>query len=162
VLVVDPARPADAEDIAAIYNEAIAERSATFETRARSRAEIVGRIEESRLPFLVARHGGAVVGWAALSPYSDRPAYAGVAECSVYVAPTARGRGIGTRLVEAVAEAAKQEGIYKLLGKLFMTNIASVKLVERGGFRTVGIHQRHGRLDGEWRDVLLVERLLEE
>ena len=159
---MEPARPADAEEIAVIYNAAIAERSATFETRARSAAEIARRIEGSRLPFLSARQGNTVVGWTALGPYSDRPAYAGVAECSVYVAPAARGQGIGTRLIEAVSEAAKQQGIHKLLGKLFPTNVASVKLVERCGFRTVGVHRRHGRLDGEWRDVLLVERLLGE
>jgi L-amino acid N-acyltransferase YncA len=162
VITVDGAQLADADRIAAIYNEAIAERSATFETRVRSPAEVARRIEESKLPFLAAREEDDVVGWAALSPYSDRDAYAGVAECSVYVAPAARGRGIGTRLVEAISEAARREGIHKLLGKLFETNAASVKLVERCGFRTVGVHRRHGKLDGEWRSVLLVELLLEE
>jgi L-amino acid N-acyltransferase YncA len=162
MITVALARPADGEEIAAIYNEVIAERSATFETRPRSPAEIARRIEDRRLPFLVARDGDAIVGWAALNPYSDRDAYAGVAECSVYVAADARGRGIGTRLVNAIGEAAKHQGIHKLLGKLFMTNLASVRLVERCGFRPVGVHRRHGKLDGEWRDVLLVERLLDE
>jgi RimJ/RimL family protein N-acetyltransferase len=78
------------------------------------------------------------------------------------VAPAARRRGVGTRLVEAVVEAARRQDIYKLVGKVFTTNAASMKLVERCGFRKVGVHRRHGRLDGEWRDVLLVERLLDE
>lgn len=161
-LTIESAAPADAEAIAALYNDAIEERSATFETRHRSAGEMAERIEGTELPFLVARDGEAVIGWGALAPYSDRPVYAGVAEASVYVAAAARGRGVGTRLVEAVAEAARRKGIHKLLGKLFMTNVASVRLVERCGFRTVGVHVRHGRLDGEWRDVLLVERLLDE
>jgi L-amino acid N-acyltransferase YncA len=161
-LTVQPAAPTDAEAIAAIYNGAIEERSATFETRPRSPDEIAHRIETSTLPFLVARDADALAGWAALSPYGDRAVYAGVAEASVYVVPAARGRGIGSRLVEAIAEAARAQGIHKLLGKIFMTNAASMRLVERCGFREVGVHRRHGRLDGEWRDVLLVERLLDE
>jgi L-amino acid N-acyltransferase YncA len=159
---VRSAAPADAEAIAAIYNDTIDERSATFETRHRSPDEIAQRIEVSALPFLVVREAEAVVGWAALSPYSDRAVYAGVAEASVYVVPAARGRGIGTSLVEAIADAGRGQGIHKLLGKIFMTNAASMRLVERCGFREVGVHRRHGRLDGKWRDVLLVERLLDE
>jgi L-amino acid N-acyltransferase YncA len=159
---VVPATPADAEPVADIYSGAIEERSATFETSPRSPAEIAERIADSALPFLVARDEGSVVGWGALAPYSDRAVYSGVAEASVYVAPAARGRGVGSRLVEALAEAGRRQGIHKLLGKIFETNAASVTLVERCGFRTVGAHRRHGRLDGEWRDVVLVERLLDE
>ncbi len=157
---VAPAGRGDADAIAAIYTGAIEERSATFETRGRTPEEIAERIETSTLPFLVARDDGAVVGWAALAPYSDREVYAGVTEASVYVAPDARGRGVGTRLAEALADAGRRQGIHKLLGKIFETNTASVRLVERCGFRTVGVHRRHGQLDGEWRDVVLVELLL--
>ena len=159
-VAIGAAAPADAVAVADIYNRAIEERSATFETRPRAPEEIAARIEGSTLPFLVARDEGAVVGWGALAPYSERAVYAGVAEASVYVAPAARGRGIGTALVEAIADAARAQDIHKLLGKIFMTNTASVRLVERCGFRTVGVHRRHGRLDGEWRDVVLVELLL--
>lgn len=159
-LTIGPAKAADAEAIAEIYNAAIEERSATFETRPRPVEEIAKRIESSDLPFLVARRDGAVIGWAALAPYSEREVYAGVAEASVYVAPEARGQGVGTGLVEALTEAARLQGIHKLLGKIFESNSASVRLVERSGFRTVGTHLRHGRLDGEWRDVVLVELLL--
>jgi L-amino acid N-acyltransferase YncA len=161
-LTIAPAVPADAGTIADIYNGAIEERSATFEIRPRSADEMARRVEASTRPFLVARDEGAVVGWGALASYSDRAVYSGVAEASVYVAPAARGRGVGTRLVEAVVEAARRRDIYKLVGKVFTTNAASMKLVERCGFRKVGVHRRHGRLDGEWRDVLLVERLLDE
>jgi L-amino acid N-acyltransferase YncA len=161
-LVIEPAGAADAEAIAAIYNGAIDEHSATFETRHRSAAEMAARVEQATLPFLVARNVDAVIGWGALSPYSDREVYAGVAEASVYVAEAARGRGVGTQLVEAVADAGRARGVHKLLGKIFTANEASVKLVERCGFREVGVHRRHGRLDGRWRDVLLVERLLDD
>jgi phosphinothricin acetyltransferase len=157
---IEPAAAADARAVADIYNGAIEERSATFETRPRPVEEIAKRIESSDLPFLVARRDGAVIGWAALAPYSEREVYAGVAEASVYVAPEARGQGVGTGLVEALTEAARRQGIHKLLGKIFESNSASVRLVERSGFRTVGTHLRHGRLDGEWRDVVLVELLL--
>ncbi|MFL5866362.1 MAG: arsinothricin resistance N-acetyltransferase ArsN1 family A [Thermoleophilaceae bacterium] len=160
--MIEPAAPADARPIAEIYNRAIEERSATFETRPRPAEEIAERIAQTQLPFVVARDDGAVIGWGALSPYSEREVYAGVAEASVYVAESARGRGVGTRLVEAVADAAASHGMHKLLGKIFMTNEASMRLVEKCGFRRVGVHRRHGRLDGEWRDVLLVERLLDE
>jgi phosphinothricin acetyltransferase len=102
------------------------------------------------------------VGFSALTPYSDRPVYAGVANCSIYVAGAARRRGIGTRLADAIAEDAGTQGFYKLVGRLFTTNEASMALVKHCGFREVGIHRRHGRLDGEWRDVLVVERLVGE
>jgi L-amino acid N-acyltransferase YncA len=150
----------DAAAIARIYNAGIRERTSTFETRERRPDEIAERIDAGSHPFLVAELDGHVTGWAAASEYSDREVYAGVAECSVYVAPEARGRGVGTALLEALAEEAERRGLYKLTGKLFTSNEASMRLVQRGGFRVVGTHQRHGRLDGEWRDVILVERSL--
>ena len=103
-----------------------------------------------------------VVGWAATAPYSTREVYAGVAEASVCVLRAARGRGVGTALANALAEQAGRRGLHKLLGKLFVDNEASRRLVARCGFREVGVHVRHGRLDGEWRDVVVVELLLGE
>ncbi len=97
----------------------------------------------------------------AIPSYSPRPCYAGIGEASVYVAPEARGRGVGTALAETLAGEAEGNDLHKLLGKLFTDNVASIRLVERCGFSSVGIHRRHGRLDGEWRDVLVVERLLD-
>ena len=105
---------------------------------------------------------GAVVGWGRLSPHSSRDCYAGVAEGSVYVRASERGRGLGGALVAALRDEAEQAGIHKLLGKLFTDNAPSRRLVARHGFREVGTHLRHGRLDGEWRDVVLVELLLGE
>lgn len=149
----------DAPAVAAIYNEGIAGRDATFETRPRRPEELASRIA-GPLPAVVAELDAVLVGAAWLAPYSEREAYVGVAECSVYVRREARSRGIGTALLEALAAAAAEAGLHKLLGKLFPTNEASVRLVARCGFREVGLHLRHGRLEGEWRDVLLVERLL--
>ena len=84
--------------------------------------------------------------------------YAGVGEVSVFVTERARGRGLGTALLEALQHQAAQLGYWKLLGKLFPGNAASEAMVRRCGWRDVGLHERHSRLDGEWRDVLLVER----
>ena len=151
----------DADAICGIYNAALAERGSTFETEPRTASDFGGRIDDARFPFLVADAGQGVVGWAGLASYSDRPCYAGIAECSVYVAADARGRGVGTSLTESLAQAAEDNGFHKLIGKLFTDNAASIRLVERCGFSSVGLHRRHGRLDGEWRDVLVVERLLD-
>jgi phosphinothricin acetyltransferase len=157
---VRAAEPPDAPRIAAIHAEAIAERQSTFDTHAPPVAELVERMTAPNHLLLVAERAGAVVGWAAAAPYSTRPAYAGIAECSIYVTATARGAGVGSRLAEELATTADRRGLHKLLGKLFPANEASRRLVERCGFRTVGVHIRHGQLDGEWRDVVLVERLL--
>lgn len=109
------------------------------------------------LPLLVAEAGGTVVAWARATPYSTQTYYAGVAEASIYVDPGHRGDGTGSALMGALAAAAEEAGIYKLVGKVFTDHRASRALVARHGFREVGVHLRHGRLDGEWRDVLLVE-----
>jgi L-amino acid N-acyltransferase YncA len=157
------ARPAlldDAEAMCAIYNAAISERSATFETKPRSATDFETRIRDDRFPLLVSDGDEGVLGWAGVASYSARPCYAGVGECSVYVAPSARGRGVGTALTEALAVEAGLGGFHKMVGKLFTDNLASTRLVERCGFQPVGVHRRHGQLDGAWRDVLVVERLL--
>ena len=154
------ARADDAAAIADIYNVGIRERTSTLETREREPAEIAARLGSDRHPFLVAELDGRVAGWAAASEYSGRDVYAGVAECSVYVDPVLRGRGVGAALLEALANECARRGLHKLIGKLFATNEPSIRLMERGGFRVVGTHVRHGLLDGEWRDVILVERSL--
>jgi L-amino acid N-acyltransferase YncA len=160
-LVVRRASATDAEPICAIYNTAIAERGSTFETEPRSAEDFESRVADDRFPLLVGEIGGGVIGWAGLASYSSRPCYAGIGECSVYVAAEARGRGVGTALAEALAAAAEGRGFHKLIGKLFTDNAASIRLVERCDFLSVGLHRRHGRLDGTWRDVLVVERLLD-
>jgi phosphinothricin acetyltransferase len=160
-MTIRPARAEDAEQVAAIYNHGIEERQATFETRTRRPAEIQGWLEEGR-PFLVATDddGTTILGFARISPYSVRQAYAGVAEQSVYVSPDARGGGIGVQLLNALASAAEHAGYYKLTSRVFTTNAASLALHRKAGFTEVGVQRRHGRLDGEWKDTMLVERLL--
>jgi L-amino acid N-acyltransferase YncA len=160
VQAVRNARPEDCEAIARIYNEAIAERRSTFETGERSPADIKKWLESNGHPLLVAVDGGAVAGWARISAYSERACYAGIGEASVYVRASQRGRGIGGALASALRREAARAGFHKLVGKLFLDNDASRRLVERHGFREVGVHRRHGTVDGKWRDVLMVELLL--
>jgi L-amino acid N-acyltransferase YncA len=156
------ATPADVPALTAIYNEGIAGREATFETGPRAPHDIAGWLEEG-LPFVVAEGpGGEVEGFARVSEYSDRCVYRGVGEHGVYVAGAARGRGVGRTLLLALSDAAERAGYYKLTSRIFTTNAASRAVHLAAGFEEVGIQRRHGRLDGEWRDCVLVERLLGE
>jgi L-amino acid N-acyltransferase YncA len=160
--LIRAATPADAEAIAALYNQGIAEREATFETRPREPSEIAEWFEPD-LPFLVAENDSArVVGFARISPYSDRCVYEGVGEHGVYVDRAARGRGVGRRLLEELAREAERRGMYKLTSRVFTTNAASLAAHRAAGFEEVGVQRRHGKLDGEWKDCVLVERLLGE
>jgi L-amino acid N-acyltransferase YncA len=158
---IRPAASGDAAAIAAIYNAGIEGGGATFDTERKTEADVTGWLEDWR-PVLVAVESSAVVGWARAAPYSPKAYYDGVAEASIYIDPGHRGRGTGSALMAAVAEAAERAGIYKLIGKLFAGHEASRALVARHGFREVGVHRRHGRLRGEWRDVILVELPLGE
>jgi phosphinothricin acetyltransferase len=152
-------RAMTAEDwpaVEAIYAEGIATGHATFETTTPSWDEFDrGRHRDHRF---VAVEDGAVLGWAALSPTSSRPCYAGVAEHSVYVASAARGRGVGHVLMEALLESADAGGIWTIQTNIFPENAASLALHERVGFRVVGRRERIAQLDGAWRDTLLLER----
>jgi len=158
---VRPARAGDGARIAEIYNDGIEDRVATFETRTRDAAEVEEWLSGS-LPVLVAEADGAIVGFARVSPYSDRCVYDRVGEHGVYVAREARGRGVGRALLDALARAAEDAGLYKLTARIFTDNGASLAAHRAAGFREVGVQRRHGRLDGEWRDCVLVERLLGE
>jgi L-amino acid N-acyltransferase YncA len=161
VPAIRAARPADVEAVAEIYNEGIATRLATFETEPRSASDIEDWLAAgARLPLLVAEEDDRVLGWARIMPYSDRSVYAGVGEVSIFVTAAARGRGIGRALLEALQRRAAELGYWKLLGKLFTANAASAALLRSCGWREVGMHHKHSRLDGEWRDVLLAERVL--
>ena len=145
----------DWDDVARIYAEGIAT-LATFETEVPSWEQW----DRAHLPGhrLVARDEGRVVGWAALAPVSPRCVYAGVAEVSVYVAADARGRGIGTALLAALVKSSEAGGVWMLEAGILPENEASVRMHERCGFRVVGRRERLGRMRGEWRDVLLLER----
>ena len=159
-LTVRPARVVDAPAIAAIYNEGIAGRMATFETRDRTAADVASWFDAPRFPRLVAERDGAVVGWITASAYRPRACYAGIAEFSVYVAAAARGQHVGDALVRAFLPACEAAGFWKVLSRIFPENAASRALCRRHGFREVGTYERHGQLDGVWRDVVIVERLL--
>jgi len=157
--MIRAAEPGDVPAITRIYNEGIAGRQATFETRPRDVQDVLQWLDDPA-PLLVAERDGQVAGFARVTAYSDREVYAGVGEYGIYLDPAARGGGVGTRLLDALAEVAEGAGYHKLTAKLFTTNQASLALARRCGFRAVGVHRRHARLDGEWRDVLVVERLL--
>jgi L-amino acid N-acyltransferase YncA len=153
--------PADAAAIARIYNEGIEDGLATFETRHRSSDDVVGWLPAGFPLVVVENEGGQVVAWASAPPYREhREAYAGIGEFSVYVARAERGRGAGRAAMEALLAEAESRGFWKLVSRVFPENEASVALCRALGFREVGVYRRHGRLDGEWRDVLIVERLL--
>jgi L-amino acid N-acyltransferase YncA len=159
-MTVRAATPGDAAAIAAIYNQGIAERTATFETRPRTAEDIAGWFD-GRHPVVVVEQAGQVIAFASTSTYRPRECYAGVAEFSVYVAREARGRGAGRLAMQALIAAAEAAGYWKLLSRIFVENTASRALVGSLGFREVGLYEKHGRLDGRWRDVVIVERLIE-
>jgi len=159
--MIRPARPDDAEEIASIYNQGIEERQATFQTRPHDPGELELKTEQRGGQLIVAEGDGRVIGWAGWSAYDD-PAdyYAGIGECAVYVDRDARRKGVGATLLEGLADEAAKVGIHKLVAKIFTTNKGSVELFRRCGFREVGTHLRHGELDGDWKDVLVMERTL--
>jgi phosphinothricin acetyltransferase len=145
--------------VAEIWAEGIATGIATFETEPPTWASFdASRRPEGRL---VAEHDGLVVGWAALSPVSTRPCYSGVVENSVYVASSARGRGVGTQLMRALVAAGAAAGIWTIQTSIFPENTASLALHERAGFRIVGRRERIAQLEGVWRDTLFLELRIE-
>jgi L-amino acid N-acyltransferase YncA len=158
------AGPADADAIARIYNQGIEERIATFETEPRTVAQITAQLAEKgeKYPTVVVERDGRVVAFAGAGAYRARPAYAGVAEHSVYVDRAARGTGAGRVALDALARVYGERGFWKLVSRIFPENVASVTLHERAGFRVVGVYRRHGKLDGAWRDCVIVERLIGE
>ncbi len=153
------ASTADAAAIARIYNEGIEDRVATFETRLRSPEEILAWFDGIH-PIVVAARDGRIVGFADTSAYRARECYAGVAEFNVYVDREHRGQGVGREVMEALIVAAEEAGLWKLLSRVFVENAASRALLAAVGFREVGVYRRHAKLDGIWRDVVIVERLL--
>ncbi len=155
-VAIAPMTPADWDEVRRIYAEGIATGNATFETEPPSwESWDGGHRPDCRL---VAREGPRLLGWAALSRVSERCAYGGVAEVSVYVAADARGRGLGRRLLEELVRASETAGIWTLQAGIFPENSASIAIHERCGFRKVGVRERLGRLRGAWRDVTLLER----
>ena len=157
---VDALTAADWAAVSAIYAEGIETRNATFETDVPTWDE--WDAAHPPTPRLVARRDGEVVGWAALTHVSDRCAYQGVAENSVYVARAAQAQGVGRALLNELVQRAENDGIWTIQTGIFPENLASLRLHLSCGFRVVGVRHRLGRLDGAWRDVVFLERRSKE
>ena len=153
---VEGLRPDDWPEVARIYAEGIETGDATFEQSVPTWEEW----DAAHLPRhrFVARHAGAIVGWAAASGVSDRCVFGGVVESSVYVAGDHRGKGIGHALLEALIESTEASDIWTVQAGIFPENLASLAVHERAGFEVIGRRKRLGKLNGVWRDVLLLER----
>jgi L-amino acid N-acyltransferase YncA len=155
-LVVEGMKDRDWPRVAEIFASGIATGDATFESSVPSWDEWdADHLDDHRL---VARRDGVLVGWAALSAVSDRCAYGGVAEVSVYVASEATGSGVGRRLLDELIDSSERGGIWTLQAQIFPENEVSIALHHKAGFRTVGVRERLGQMDGRWRDVILLER----
>jgi len=146
----------DWPEVARIFNDGVSEGDATFETGPPTWSEW----DELHLSScrLVAREGRDLMGWAALSPVSSRCVYGGVGEVSVYVDGRCRRKGIGFRLLEALVRSSEEAGLWSLQAGIFPENVASIELHRKCGFRVVGVRHRLGKLNGVWRDVVLLER----
>jgi L-amino acid N-acyltransferase YncA len=151
----------DAVAIAAIYNQGIADRIATFETEPRSAGQIAEWFTGRQLVIVAETEETGPVAFAASFPYSDRACYSGIGEFSVYVRRDYRGRGAGRAVLAALTQAAAAGGLHKLTSRVFPENIASRALLKGLGFEEIGTHRRHGKLHGVWRDYVIVERLLD-
>jgi phosphinothricin acetyltransferase len=158
-LKIRSADPCDAPAIVAIYNQGIAERTATFETQPRTQADILAWLG-TRFPVVVVEEKDGIVAFASTSLYRSRACYEGIAEFSVYVSHRYRRKGAGRAALQALIASAEEAGFWKLVSRVFPENVASRELCRALGFRKVGVYNRHAKLEGEWRDVVIVERLL--
>jgi L-amino acid N-acyltransferase YncA len=149
----------DAAAIASIYNQGIEDRVATFETRLRSPTEVAAWFDGDH-PIIVVEQGEDVVGFASTSTYRQRPCYTGIAEVSVYVKRDKWHSGVGSLALRALIESAETREFWKLVSRVFPENESSRSLCRALGFREVGIYEKHSQLDGIWRDVIVIERLL--
>lgn len=157
---VRSATPNDAAAIASIYNQGIEDRVATFETRFRTAGDVQAWFDGVH-PVLVVENGHEIIAFASTSAYSARECYAGIAECSVYVKRDMRTRGAGRLALVSLIRAAEEAGFWKLVSRVFVENKPSRALIGSLGFREVGMYEKHAKLDGVWRDVIIVERLIE-
>ena len=161
-IAVRSARDTDVDVVTRIYNQGIADRIATFETRLRAPDDLLPVVTSGQFPCMVATVASDVVGFASTSAYRERACYAGVAEFSIYIERSWRGQGIGVVLMDGLCQAAQTHGYWKVLSRVFVENTASRRMLARAGFREVGIYQRHAQLEGNWRDVVIVEKLLDD
>jgi phosphinothricin acetyltransferase len=149
----------DAAAICVIYNEGIAGRAATFETAPRSPDDVRAIIDEGK-PIVVVERDARVIAFAKTSATSPRACYARNLEFAVYVASDSRGAGAGRTAMLELVRRAREAGFWKLVSGVFTDNAASRAMLRRVGFREVGTYEKHGQLDGAWRDVIIVELLL--
>jgi phosphinothricin acetyltransferase len=161
-LTARPARREDAPAITEIYNQGIEDRVATFETRPRAVSDILPWFERAYAFVTVVDAGVEVVGYAVAHPYADTPWYRGIGAFSVYVRRSHRGRGVGQVAMAALIEASRTDGLWKLYSRVFPENRASLALMARMGFKEIGVHEKHGKLDGVWKDCINVELLIPE
>ncbi|MFX1254409.1 MAG: GNAT family N-acetyltransferase [Promethearchaeota archaeon] len=154
--VVEQLKKEHWKTIRSIYQEGIATGNATFETEVPEWKEW----DKNHLKIcrLVAKKEDQVIGWAAISPVSDRLVYSGVGEVSIYITATAQGQGLGHILLRAVIDESEKEGIWTLQAGIFPENVASIALHKACGFRKVGYRERIGLLKGVWRDIIFMER----
>ncbi|HEX3920597.1 MAG TPA: arsinothricin resistance N-acetyltransferase ArsN1 family A [Caulobacteraceae bacterium] len=157
-----PARREDAAAITEIYNEGIEDRIATFETQPRAPSDILAWFDHAPAFVSVTDASDAVVGYAVAHPYSDRCCYQGIGEFSVYVRRRERGRGIGQVAMAALVDASREAGLWKLMSRVFPENRASLSLMARMGLKEIGVHEKHGKLEGVWKDCVIVELLIPE
>ncbi len=154
------AGPADASVVWRIYNQGIEDQLATFRTRLCPLEEVQGWFEDPRFPVLLAESFRQPVGWASLRPYREGEVFSGVAEMLVYIDRAWRRHAVGQLLGGALMEEARALGLFKLVGYLLEHHLSSRKLVEKLGFRLVGVHLRHGPAERGYPNVAVVERLL--
>lgn len=156
------ASSADAAAICEIYNQGIEDRVATLETELRAPEERAQWLasRDARHPVLVAEAGSRVVAWGSLNVYNPRAAYRFVADFSIYVERSFRGKGVGRVLLTRLIELAREHDYHKMVLSAFPTNTGGMALYERMGFRTVGIFEQQGLLDGRWVDTIIMEKLL--
>jgi phosphinothricin acetyltransferase len=152
----------DSTNIALIYNQGIEDRIATFETHLRAPLDVQTWFDGMHPIIVVEADPGDVVAFASTSSYRPRSCYAGIAEASVYVRRDARRQGAGRVALVGLLEAAREAGFWKLVSRVFVENTASRALIQSVGFREVGTYLKHGKLDGVWRDVVIVEYLISE
>lgn len=156
-IIVRAMRPTDAVKVLEIYQVGLDGGHASFEITAPAWADFdTAKLPEHRL--VAVDHADRALGWAAVSPVSSRPVYAGLVEHSVYVDPAAQGRGVGRLLLTALIATTEAAGIWTIQSGVFPENTASLTLHQRAGFRVIGVRERIGRHHGRWRDVVLLER----
>jgi L-amino acid N-acyltransferase YncA len=156
MIVIKTMEPHHWNEVRRIYEEGLSTGNATFQTSAPEWEEWdKAHIESSRL---IALDNGQMVGWTALTPVSSRCVYGGVAEVSIYVADSARGKGVGKILLKELIASSEAGNFWTLQAGVFPENIASIKIHEASGFRVIGKREKIGQMDGIWRDTILLER----